>query len=238
VGGIAVTESGVYALTAHCSLTTTNCDHYRAWRSSFAAAKWTLLPTLWKAGTNGRYFSSPPEFAGFDKEVWELETSPSGAVNLWTSTNEGRSFSRTAAPKLVSVASCSLTATSTTSLWAQCPTGMTVAFLHSSDVGAHWSSVSQGPFGGTAGGAFDPVTSSVAYLYYGADSVRTPNFDRLTEGGAHSIAVSTLRCLNADALTFTNVERGLLLCANGTSSAILRTSDGGVVWSRVSLPRE
>ena len=237
VGGIQVTQSGVFAMTARCSLTTTNCKDYRVWRSSFDAKKWISLPTLWKAGTNGRYYSYPPNIAAFHDDVWELETALNGHVYLWTSTDGGESFSRALAPKLASVAGCSITPVSTTSLWAQCPTGMMVAFLHSADAGAHWSSVSQGPFGGTGGGAFDPVTSAVAYLYYGAGSVRTTNFDRLTQGGAMSTGVDTLRCSNADALEFTSVERGLLLCAHDTTSQILVTSNGGVSWSTVRLPR-
>ena len=232
-----MTQSGVFFIPARRSPTTTNCA-ITAWRSSFDAKKWISLPTLWKAGTNGRYYSYPPNIAAFHDDVWELETALNGHVYLWTSTDGGESFSRALAPKLASVAGCSITPVSTTSLWAQCPTGMMVAFLHSRPTRERTHTVCVArPVWRHGAGAFDPVTSAVAYLYYGAGSVRTTNFDRLTQGGAMSTGVDTLRCSNADALEFTSVERGLLLCAHDTTSQILVTSNGGVSWSTVRLPR-
>jgi photosystem II stability/assembly factor-like uncharacterized protein len=244
VGSIHLTDSGLFAMTAQCSLTTTNCDNYRVWRSSLNAKKWTLLPTLWKAGTDGRYYNYPPEIAASRNYVWELETAPNGVAYLWTSINRGRTFSRVevSTPELVSVSGCSLTAMSTRELWAECPTGMQVSFWHSDDGGATWHAVTDSAYQymGTGGGAFDPLSANVAMLDYGG-TARHPNLFRITEGGARFTPIRELSCNNAAPLIFANVSDGLVLCSQDnidTTTAILRTSNGGVTWSNVTLPRE
>jgi uncharacterized membrane protein len=243
VGGMHVATNEIFAMTAQCSIATSNCHNYRVWRSTFTANKWTALPELWKAGTNGRDYSYPPDVAAFGADVWELEAANNGANYLWTSTDRGGTFSRVTmkSSELVSVSGCSLTPMSTRTLWAECPTGMQVSFWHSTDGGTQWSAVGDPAyqFMGTGGGAFDPITANVAFLDYGA-TTRHPNLFQVRDGGAREVPVGELSCNNASPLIFANAADGLVLCGRVTASGIqlLRTSNGGVTWNAVTLPRE
>jgi hypothetical protein len=85
-----------------------------------------------------------------------------------------------------------------------------------------------------AGGAFDPVTPSVAYLDYGAAS--DDRFVRLSDGGRDAEPLSDLTCTDVS-LTFTTVARGLAQCnENDTAYSLRRTENGGVTWNRVNVP--
>jgi hypothetical protein len=113
---------------------------------------------------------------------------------------------------------------------------MQMSFLYSHDVGVHWTRVQQSQFMGTAGGAFDPVSSTLAYLDYGQDS-GPQNLVRLTDGGRRASAVANLKCASVPSLVFTNATEGLMLCnLNYTSIQLRRTNDGGASWRTVELP--
>jgi hypothetical protein len=118
---------------------------------------------------------------------------------------------------------------------------MQVSFWHSSDAGRLWTPVKQAPFAGTGGGEFDAVSANLAYIDYGSDStVVRQNFHRVTDGGRGSVSVSELACTTVDSMTFVNAALGLVECTHNTQDTsttyLLRTSNGGVTWSRVHLP--
>ena len=68
---------------------------------------------------------------------------------------------------------------SPTALWAECPTGMLASFFYSGDAGVHWTSVSRYEYSGTGGGAFDPVSSSLAYLDFGPYASRAKDLSSI-----------------------------------------------------------
>ncbi len=230
-----VSDTQIFVSSVHCAPRTMNCTQWVTRRSGLAAATWSLVPRLWTTGTGPTDVYYGPEIAALGRTVWELETGPDV---LWTSHDDGRTFVRSSLtfPQLVSVSGCSLYPMSALALWAECPTGLEVSFWHTSDGGAVWSPVSQGQFSGTGGGAFAPVTSSVAYLDYGA-ALGRENVVRLSDAGRHAQSVSELSCTEAWML-FTTVARGLAVCdKNLTSNLLERTSNGGATWSPVELAR-
>jgi hypothetical protein len=230
---VAISSSQIFVTTVHCVPRTLNCSQFLTRRSSLAARQWVTVPRLWNTGAGARDAYYGPSIAAYGRNVWELETAPD---YLWTSRNDGRNFVRSnlTFPQLTSVSGCSLYPKTRLVLWAECPTGMQVSFWYSSDGGTVWRQVSQTQFFGTSGGAFDPVTKTIAYLDYGAAS--DDKFVRLSDGGREARSISELKCTEVS-LTFTTVARGLALCnENDTEYSLRRTENGGVTWSSVVLP--
>jgi hypothetical protein len=223
----AATRDVLYAVIARCTKSFT-CTHYQLARSSLTAHAWTIVPLpAWTAQGVG--------MGAMDSTVWLSQQTATAAL-LWTSRNMGSTFVRTSAPPLLSVNGCQLTATSTTSLWADCPTGMQVSFLFSSDSGSTWNRVPSRQFFGTGGGNFDPVSRSLAYLAFGSGNPPGPkNFYRITNDGLTVKAVGRLPCQYAQALVFTDSLHGFAACQAKTSllsTVLLHTSDGGATWKR------
>jgi len=216
---------------AHCVKKYT-CTDYRMARSAVSASTWAsvALPTkLFKEGFT---------FAAYGSNVWLNLQSP-GSPLLFTSHDEGRTFSHSTASPLASVSGCNLTPMSPHAVWAECPTGMEVSFSYSGDAGAHWISVSRYPYSGTGGGAFDPVSSSLAYLNFGTFTTRANDLYVITNSGHKMSAVGNLACTSTDEIDFSNATRGLAICQkNGTvpsTTYLLRTSDGGRRWTKISM---
>jgi len=135
------------------------------------------------------------------------------------------------------VSGCTITPMSPISLWAQCPTGMQESFWHSTNGGATWSLASPAKyqFFGTGGGSFDPITSSVAVLDYGA-AATPPDLYRISEGGVGFSPIDEVRC-SGESMLFTNVSDGLMVCRLNSTALVRRTNNGGATWEDVSLPR-
>jgi hypothetical protein len=223
-------ESELYAVIARCPKFG-GCTDYQFARSPLSANKWSF--------TNlARWFSVTGVGIGaYGSNVW-LNQQTAAATVMLTSHNQGRTFARSTVAKLGSVSACSLTAASATALWAQCPTGMMVSFFYSSDGGVKWNALPTNLFSGTGGGAFDPVSSSVAYLAYGLNDLRgSKNFYRVTDEGRTTTAVGKLSCRSIVGMVFTNSMDGLAACYLGTQSntSLLHTSDGGAMWSTVGF---
>lgn len=230
-----VSSSQIFLTSVHCVPRTMNCTQFTTRRSNLAARRWVTVPRLWKTGTGPNDVYYGPAIASYGKVVWELESGPD---YWWTSVNDGRTFTRTRLkfPQLVSVSGCSIYPKTSLVLWAECPTGMQVSFWHSSDGGSIWSPVSQSQFAGTGGGAFAPVTQTVAYLDYGGVQSKG-NVVRLSDDGATAQTVGELNCTEAT-LLFTSTRHGLAVCtSNYTSYSLRETNDGGATWVTVTLPR-
>jgi hypothetical protein len=224
------THHELYAVIADCVKFT--CTNYRIVRSALSASTWTpiTMPTQsLRAGFT---------LAAFGSDVWFNLQGP-GSPLLFTSHDEGRTFTRSTATPLASVSGCGLTPTSPTTLWAECPTGMDVSFYHSSDGGARWTSISRYEFSGTGGGAFDPVSSSLAYLNFGVFSTRAKDLFVITDSGHQMTAVGKLACTTTNELVFSDATHGLAICqtdgSNTSTTDLIRTSDGGRQWSKVSV---
>lgn len=225
------TRNKLYAVIARCPKDM-DCTDFRIARSSLAAVRWSTTPLP----------TSPPGtgvgMGAFGSNVWLSRQSMATAL-LLISHNGGRSFTRWSVPVLGSVVACSMTAMSATALWAQCPTGMAVSFFYSGDGGTRWNRIPVSQFMGTGGGAFDPVSSAVAYLDYGlSDTSSSDNLFRVTNDGRTMTAVGKLACDIANGLVFTNVTHGLAACDRsntGATTHLLGTSDGGATWTKVGL---
>jgi hypothetical protein len=113
---------------------------------------------------------------------------------------------------------------------------MLVAFYYSDDAGVRWSSVSSYGFAGTGGGAFDPVSSSLAYLDFGPYTRRSKDLYVITDAGHKMTAIANLACASMDGLVFSSANDGMALCQKtgfARSEVLLRTSDGGRDWTTV-----
>ena len=226
------THHELYAVIAHCVKRYT-CTDYRLARSALSATFWSTvaMPT--------QLFSEGFTLAAYGPNVWVNLQGP-GSPLLFTSHDEGKAFSRSTASPLASVSGCSLTPMSPKAVWAECPTGMDVSFFHSSDGGSHWIGISRYSFGGTGGGAFDPVSGSLAYLNFGIFTSRAKDLYAITNSGHTMTAVGNLACTSTNYLVFSGATRGLTICQKNNSDSsftyLLRTHDGGRSWTKVMLP--
>lgn len=230
---IVVSSNAIYATMAKCKSFDDDCTKVTVARSPLWPIHWTALrtPIIPNNGLNGGI----PLVSVDGSSVWLSQWENNGEV-IWRSVNKGRTFRSYVEPQLVSINGCSLYPTSTSVLWAECPTGMLVSFYYSSDGGARWVSLPQRPYGGTGGGFFAPVSNSLAFIDYG----QTPNnFYRVNMRNAIAVYVGEVACDNAYSVAFSGPSRGLVACLdNGTMSQesfLLSTNDGGVTWHKVSL---
>ncbi|HEY5439587.1 MAG TPA: hypothetical protein VIJ99_11890 [Acidimicrobiales bacterium] len=234
---IAVSSNTLYGVIMHCAKQSNGnvgCTKYRLVHTSLAVKRWSS-----SAIPNGR--SYPWGFLGnvaaFGSHVWLTEGAKWSM--LVSSGNHGISFTTSTPtfPALGSVAGCNLTATSTSGLWAACPTGMEVSFAFSSDGGAQWNEVPTQQFMGTGGGYFDPVSSTLAYLDYGGSR----GLYRVSDAGRDMTKVGSLQCSTVNssvgAIAFTTPRSGLAICSPQglwNSGRLEQTTDGGVTWSRIN----
>jgi len=238
--GLTTTANALYAITGVCSPSGTSCHDYRIARSPLTAKQWTSspMPIGHSAKTGSWGFPYVP--AALGSEVWISEQPPGTAV-IFYSRDGGRTFQKLTTPKLASVNACGLIPESAVALWADCPTGMQESFFFSKDAGATWTPVPQQPFFGTGGGVFDPVSTSLAYLDYGA----TRPLVRITTSPRMATKVGVLSCSkinsSVNGLIFTNSRDGLALCFPGdgqSAGRLERTTDGGRMWLDVSMPSQ
>jgi hypothetical protein len=226
------THNELYAVIAKCVKKYT-CTDFRIAHSPLTDNKWTI-EAIPKPLFKGNFALDV-----YNADVWaNLQGSKSPL--LFISTDQGRTFSESSTSPLASVSACNLTPMSPTTVWAECPTGMLVSFLYSSDAGVHWISVSKYTYAGTGGGAFDPVSSSLAYLNFGTFTTRGKDLYAITNSGHRMTAVGNLACTSTNDLVFSNAIHGLTICQkNSTASSstyLLRTSDGGMSWTKLTLP--
>jgi photosystem II stability/assembly factor-like uncharacterized protein len=236
ITGLAVTPRLIYAVTAHCSASGDTCRDYHVDRSTLSAEHWTITPLPHSVAALVDSGDFNLDISAYKSDVWINEVTHAGS-SIFTSHDEGVTYVASSANNLASVNGCGLTALSTTSLWAQCPTGMMESFFHSSNGGATWSNIVQKQFAGTGGGAFDPVSPTLAYLAYGAMRPLV----RISDAGAVATNLGRLDCSKVNssinALFFSDKDHGLALCLPGDSAKsaeLLRTSDGGSTWSRAA----
>jgi len=227
---LAPTHHELYAVIARCTKKYV-CTDYRIARSTLTASKWTteVVPKPLSAGN----------FAldVYNSNVWANIQGPQSPL-LFASNDEGQKFSELSTSPLASVNACNLIPMSPSSLWAECPTGMDVSFFLSNNAGAHWTSISRYAYSGTGGGAFDPVSRSLAYLNFGTYTGRAKDLYVITDSGHKVTAVGNLACTSTNYLVFSDATRGLAICQkNGMeeSTYLLRTSDGGRAWTKVNL---
>jgi photosystem II stability/assembly factor-like uncharacterized protein len=117
--------------------------------------------------------------------------------------------------------------------WAECPTGMMVSWLRSTDGGAHFSHWWE--TSGTGGNAFEPLSATVAYRYTGIGPGPAYLLQRTTDGGASFITVGRLFPNEGSTpqFAFSDEDHGYVLGPSElgkTGFEVLYTSDGGRQW--------
>jgi hypothetical protein len=228
--GFTATDNALYAVFAHCTRANQPCRDYRLLHSSLLATHWSGPSIPVSHFYDGGFVGTIGAAGG---NVWLSEQPPGNAL-LLTSHDGGRTFSKSSPTRLGSVSGCELRAVSSRRLWAECPTGMMVAFHYSSDAGRHWANIPQRQYAGTGGGFFAPITETFAYLDYG---VQTPNVYRVNVPANRETAVGELTCTNVMSAVFTDILHGFAVCAkNSASETLERTRDGGATWHPVNLP--
>jgi hypothetical protein len=223
-----------YFVLAKCknSAANTTCSYELA-ASRAADLSWSLLAVPRAAKLEGQGVG----VAAYGSDVWLSEQAPFGVVAI--SNDDARTFSVRSEQNLSGPGPCHLYALSMSNLWAECPTGMLVSFLHSSDGGRSFQGVRTPVlFAGTGGGAFAPITGEVAYFDAGSFTQSHPSvLYRLIGGGARAVAVGRLRVVDIRSLVFTDVDRGFVIGVRGSGDAqysvMLRSTDGGRHWSTV-----
>lgn len=229
VESVAVTPRELYLEVADCAVTVPYCDNFRIVRSPVTGAHWTSTPIPTSASSAEGSFFGPIAAVGDD--VWATETGSRAFVVR--SLDEGHHFTLIAAPQLLSVTGCALTAFSATRVWAQCPTGMQEVFWFTSNVAKSWTYVdTPRPVYGTGGGLFDPVSATLAYLAGGA------SFDsllRITGGARHVAVAGRLECPSLLGLAFSDQDHGLAACSSYSTSYLEVTANGGATWHRVAV---
>lgn len=231
---LSATPSALYAIIARCPHVNESCNGYLLARSTLSGRAWSFSAVPRAQLPEGMGVG----LGAWDHDVWLSEQPPGDAV-IYRSHDDGRTFTKIVAAQEGSVSSCALSAFSATSLWAQCPTGMDVSFHYSSDGGVRWQNVPTRQFSGTGGGAFDPVSATLAYFDYGlAAPTGHDNVYRVTDGGRSVVGVGLLKCSDVASLVFTSRSEGLAVCIvnyQASSTVLLRTTDGGAAWTKVSL---
>ena len=234
IEGFATTAKNVYAVTAKFEKKLNEGDggdkDYRLARSSLRSLHWSSTSIPHSNFTWG--FLGP--LAAFGSHVWISEQRRHEL--LVRSHDFGKTLSTLVLPypALGSVAGCALTATSTSTLWAQCPTGMQVQFYYSHDGGVRWTLIDPvSQISGTGGGYFDPVSPNLGYLDVG---LLSDALYRITNDAHSTERVGTLKCDGVNPLVFTSEAEGLALCGGNDDppSRLFRTSNGGATWTRVS----
>jgi len=174
--------------------------------------------------------------AALGSSVWLSEATSKGAPELAVSTDGGGRFTLHPAPKLAAVTPCDLWAITAVTLWARCVTGTLVGFAHSGDGGARWTFAKVGPLGYPAGGAFAPVTPSVAFLAAGMPS---DELYRITGSTGAASKRGKVPYGDVLSLVFTSTTDGMAvgLASPNSSPQLASTANGGKAWTPRPLPR-
>lgn len=228
-----------YGVLVHCvqaSPTNATCGGYRLARSAPGSGTWSSIPI---PGT-ARLRNLSIGLAASGGQVSLLVPNEAMGETLLASTR-GASPLRVVSHEsaLISVqGGCDLTATSPSSLWAMCPTGMLVAWLHSGDGGLHFQRVWNPA--GTLGATLDPVSGSLALRYTGLIPGKQGELELTEDGGGTWSAVSHLPFAPGIRveLAFSDAESGYALGSSSSSLAgqeLLETSDGGHSWSKLQF---
>jgi len=227
------TATAFYAVSGTCAVPDTSCGGWALDRTPASASHWTQRPLPFSTAHD----LNPPDLAAHGANVWitgQQQSAPYHAL-LATSHDDGRTFSVAQQPSLSSVNGCSLDATSTSVIWAECDQGNMAGDIPlSRDGGTHWISASTNLTGKFAWGTFDPASPNTAYVVNGW---HPGLLFRFTVENQRTQTIGRLPHAEIAALVFTSESLGLALSQQiGPSGAQLlyRTSDGGVAWRRVA----
>jgi hypothetical protein len=236
INSVASTSTTFYAVTSRCSEgADRSCGNEQLDSSPVSSILWSahVLP-LGRKDDSGL-----PAIAAYGKDVWlttQEQAKPYKSL-LATSYDGGNTFAVRSKPLLSSVAGCSLNATSSVTLWAQCDQGMMtgdVVFSH--DGGATWS-YGHGGLSRFGWGTFDPMSpfSSAFVNYFPGAQLQDVEFLSTASSTAEPLGRAPAKGITQ--LTFVDPQQGLALGHGygvGDFATLYETSDGGNRW-RTSL---
>ena len=253
IQSLTTSPTDFYVITNRCDPSHNTCTDWHLAHTPVQASNWTSTPlpeNFLRDGTP----SWGLQVAAYGAKAWILEQSKS-SQKLAISTNGGKSFLVHAEPGLTGAATCRLTATSTTSLWATCAQGNELSELsYSGDGGDHWTSSSlkfkvtvnsKGSKGTSVQllsfGSFDPVAGNTAYATDGFSATPGHAIYQLAAGrsGAFRVVGSLPTPKYFYFLTFTNSNQGLAYAFvdQGAKDPLWSTDNGGKSWRRVPVPK-
>jgi photosystem II stability/assembly factor-like uncharacterized protein len=244
IQSLTTSPTAFYVITEHCGLRHITCSKWDLARTPLQSSRWTSTPVpenVLRGGTP----SFGLQVAAYGSEIWLLAQGKSPPQRLAISINGGRSFSVRPEPELNGAVTCSLTAASTTSLWATCAQGNELSeLLYSGDRGVHWNATSEGSRK-TAGrllsfGYFDPVGSDVAYATDGYDTAASRTIYRVngSSGAFRVVGALPIARQYFYFLILTNSKQGLAYAFvdQGAKDPLWSTANGGKTWRKVPVP--
>ncbi len=224
-GSVTAVASGaaglVYAIVDGCSSGTPSTCTVRLMRAAVASDAWAQVLSVDGPG------APPPSLGVHANDLWFMD-----GTQLWRSPNGGLSFT-----KLVSPCAAELGGTidpaSSLDVWAFCPTGNAGEPMRSTNAGSTFVKArGNGLF--TNGGIVAALTANTAF-------VADPGAGTLLEtedGGKTYTTVLLGSTRGVQWVGFSDPSLGYVVVetAQGTSSELWRTADGGSRWTDVVIP--
>jgi hypothetical protein len=220
------TQGHLYFVTEICSGMGI-CRDFRLHSAGAKGAAWTSRPLSLSPDTSG------VGLGAIGSDLW-IEEGPFTGTRILFSRNAGRTFTRWS-PNIFGVPTgCIMTASSQSTIWAECPTGMNWLYEVSVDGGHRWRAIDTGGFiPTTAGGVLEPLNGQVSFVDIGAVAgPHRADLLRANPEGA-TVKVGRLGCSILLGLDFFNTTHGLADCqhtSQANSTILLMTSDGGRTW--------
>jgi photosystem II stability/assembly factor-like uncharacterized protein len=222
-----------FAVTSACG--TGSCQGFELRRSPIGADDWTVLPLPGAAASAAVIVS----MAVHGPSVWlmvTLSTSTSPSKAIWRSTDSGASFASEPAPCAPELAG-TIQPSSTSVLWAVCPTGMMASAYRSVNGGGSWSPIATPQMPNSA--RIAPASDTVAVV-----AAPPTGLLRTTDGGASFVRVTGHFPGIWAFVGFTDASTGSALLVLSTRASttphvpeeqLWRSTDGGVDWHQVTL---
>lgn len=226
---LAASPSAYWAVVGSCPARAIECHNIRLVTSPAGSLHWRTVRSL-------RPWQNPGmSVTASGSNVWVSYQGRRDETLITESIDRGRTFSQWAAPELACVTSPTLVATSETTVWASCTTGLEVGYARSTDGGRSWEWLKLPITSGTGGAVFDPVTSDLAVFAHGLSDNRVYR----VEGSRASVHVFHALPFSVNqSLAFASGADGFVIGSDESagSTSLLRTTDGGVSWKHVQLP--
>jgi hypothetical protein len=222
-----------YAVLAQCAPNGTTCSGYSLAHSRAGSVSWSGVPFPGTMALNPNEVAVGLGASGSHVWLTYLDYPTVLLPQLVESSGGLPPFTAIPQQSLGAVTACGLTPMPGDVIWANCPTGMMVSELRSTDGGRHFTPIWS--YSGTGGMSFDPVTTTLAYRFLGIESTAV---QRTTDGGVHFATVGRLPAEigNSARLLFTSPRDGFALGYAGDGSPdLVQTVDGGATWTVVSL---
>jgi photosystem II stability/assembly factor-like uncharacterized protein len=229
-----IASGRAYLLVPEHCLADGECESQELASSAVAGDTWTTTRLQLPVDEA----TEPIGLAAFGPKVWLIAAGASFNAVLLVSDDGGRSFKNLPSRGMRGGLACDATATSATTLWGFCATGMLGYAVRSTDGGRNFAVLSGLRRPAANAGGILPLSSAEAVFTPGAPGV----FWLTRDGGAH---FSPLRFSHLwqnssylSYIAFATVTTWLVLGVQdpGQHSLMWRTTDGGRSWRRVENP--